>query len=248
MNKNILIQLQVALVLLGAPFFVLFDSPWFSTCFFPGQDINNSVMVLFYCWFILLANRRLYWLMLIVVVVSFCAELIGSKLLTAYQYHLDNIPPYIPLGHAVVYATVYQITRQSFVWQYHDVFESFLQKFAFITCSMSLLILNDCAGFICYLFFLIILSQRKKPLFYLTMFAVTYYLELLGTVSSAWSYYHALGNHPEYPATSNTPCGIAGIYMLVDITCNSVYLYIKKFKKHLRQNTQELRNKKALMA
>ncbi len=233
MNKNILIELQIALVLLGAPIFVFLDSPWFSEHFFQAQDLNNTIMIFFYCWILFLAERRLYWLMLIVVVVSFCAEVIGSTILTLYRYHLDNIPPYIPLGHAVTYAIVYQLSRQRFIWSYHVVFEKFLHQFAFITCFMSLIILKDIAGFLCYLLFLILLSQRRKPLFYLTMFAVTYYLELLGTVSSAWSYYFALGNHPDYPSTSVTPCGITGVYMLVDISSNSIYLHVKKFKHNL---------------
>ena len=238
LNKNIFVELQIALVLLGAPIFVFLDSPWFTDHFFQAQDINNTIMVLFYCWIFFLAERRLHWLMLIVIVDSFCAEVIGSKILTLYQYHLDNIPPYIPLGHAVTYAIVYQISRQRFIWSYHVVLEKFLHQFAFITCFMSLIILKDIAGFLCYLFFLFIVKQRKKPLFYLTMFAVTYYLEMLGTITSAWSYYFALGNHPNYPSTSVTPCGIAGIYMLVDISSNSIYLYVKQFKKNLLKKDQ----------
>lgn len=195
-------------------------------------------MFLFYCWIFLLSNRRLHCLMLIMICVSFCAELIGSKVLTAYQYHLNNIPPFIPLGHAVTYAIVFQISRQPFIWKYHVEFENFLHRFAFITCFMSLIILKDIAGFICYLFFLLVVKQRKKPLFYLAMFAVTYYLEFLGTISSAWSYYFVLGNHPNYPPTSVTPCGIAGIYMLVDITSNSIYFYAKKLKRSFHSSEQ----------
>lgn len=234
--------MQIALVLFGAPFFVFLDSPWFANHFFVGQDITNLIMFLIYAWIFVFANRRLHWLMLIMVVASFCAEVIGSKILILYRYHLDNIPPFIPLGHAVAYAIVFQISRQPFIWNYHKVFENFLQKFAFITCSMSLILLNDVAGFLCYLFFLIVLSQRKKPLFYLTMFAVTYYLELLGTLSGAWSYYFVLGNHPELPPTSVTPCGIAGVYMLVDITSNSAYFYVKKLKKYFKKVQGSLKN------
>ncbi len=240
-DKNTIVLLQITLVLLGAPIFVLFDSPWFSDHFFQGQDLTNFLMMVFFCWILLQANRKLYWLMLIIVMVSFCAELIGSKLLTVYSYHLNNIPPFIPLGHSVVYAIVYQISRQSVVWKYRFYFENSLQKFALIICSMSLIVLNDCAGFLCYLFFLIILSQRKKPLFYLTMFVVTYYLEFLGTVTSAWSYYFVLGNHPNYPCTSHTPCGIAGIYTLVDIVSNTVYLYVKKLKKSFNKKYPQIR-------
>ncbi|VEB37226.1 Uncharacterised protein [Legionella sainthelensi] len=100
MNKNIIIQMQIIAVLLGAPIFVFLDSPWFANHFFVGQDINNVIMFLMYGWIFYFAGRRLHWLMLIMIVASFCAEVIGSKILTLYRYHLDNIPPFIPLGHA----------------------------------------------------------------------------------------------------------------------------------------------------
>ncbi|WP_131782508.1 hypothetical protein [Legionella gresilensis] len=237
MNRFIHLHLQIIFVLIGAPGFVFIDSPWFQQHYFVGQDINNVLMCLFYCWiFFTTADTKLYLLMMLITVVSFGAEICGSKILTAYQYHLDNIPLFIPLGHAVVYATAYHISRHDFVWKHHHIFEAALRKLAFIICFISLILLNDIAGFFCYLLFLMLVATRKKPLFYLTMYAVSYYLEFLGTVSSAWSYYFVLGNHPNYPPTSIIPCGIAGIYMFVDIVTNSIYLYIKKIKHYVSKN------------
>ncbi|WP_207384202.1 hypothetical protein [Legionella nagasakiensis] len=234
MNYNLLTQLQIVLVLLGAPFFAFLDSPWLEQYFPHGQDITNVIMISFYSWTFLTAKRRLHWLVLLMTITSLCAEIMGSKILILYEYHLKNIPIYIPLGHAVIYATVFQISRQPLVWQHHVAIEKFLHKFAFITCFMSLFILKDVAGFMCYMVFLVIMSQRTKPLFYLCMFAVTYYIELCGTTLAAWSYYFVLGNHPNYPPTSITPSGIAGVYIIVDLTCNSAYFYIKKFKKYFK--------------
>lgn len=192
-------------------------------------------MCFFFSWMFFTASRKLHLLMMIIIVVSFCAEICGSKILTLYQYHLDNIPLFIPLGHSVVYAIVYQMSKTPFIWNYHRNYEAAFYKLAFIICSISLVLLHDIAGYFCYLIFLFFVKRRKKPLFYLMMFSVTYYLEFLGTVSSAWSYYYVLDNHPYYPPTSITPCGIAGIYTFMDITSNNVYLYIKQFKKYARR-------------
>ena len=48
LNKSILVELQIALVLLGAPIFVFLDSPWFAEHCFQAQDINNTIMFLFF--------------------------------------------------------------------------------------------------------------------------------------------------------------------------------------------------------
>ncbi|AHE68122.1 hypothetical protein Loa_02585 [Legionella oakridgensis ATCC 33761 = DSM 21215] len=154
MNNNILIQLQIVSVLLGAPFFAFIDCPWVGTYFLHGQDIANAIMAFSYSWVFLTAKRRLHWLVLLMTIISLCAEIMGSKVLTAYEYHLGNIPLYIPLGHAVIYATVFQISRQPLIWHYHRAIEKSLHRFAFIICVMSLLFLKDVAGFLCYGFFL----------------------------------------------------------------------------------------------
>ncbi|WP_051398957.1 hypothetical protein [Legionella oakridgensis] len=230
---NVIVPLQIIFVLLGLPFLVFLDSPWLSHYFLHGQDTVNIIMIFFYSWLLLSVKRRLYWLILLMTIVSFFAEVFGSLILALYQYHLKNIPMYIPLGHAVMYATIYQICRRPFIWHHHIIIEKCLYRIAFIISFMSLVILKDVAGFLCYIFFLSISYQRKKPLFYLSMFVMVYYLELLGTVFSAWSWYAVLGNHPNFPSIAYTPSGIAGLYMLIDITTNSVYFHTKKIKKYL---------------
>lgn len=240
-NGDFIDQIQIILVLLGAPLLIGLDSPWFSQYYADGQSISNALMILFYSWIFLTAERRLHWLILIVTITSLFAEIIGSKILTVYQYRLGNIPLFIPLGHAVSYSIVYKISRQPLFWQHHQAIENFLHRFAFLVSFLSLVVLNDIAGFIVYIFFLMMLRHRKKPLFYLSMFAVVYYFEFLGTVLSAWSYYFVLGNHPHYPPTSVIPCGIGGVYMLLDISCDSLYFYGKKIKRYIckqaRKNT-----------
>ena len=115
---------------------------------------------------------------------------------------------------------------------YHRAIEQALKKFAFLLSVMSLLILNDVMGFIGYTVFLIIISSRKRSLFYLIMFFIVYYVELLGTVFSTWAWYGVLGNHPNYPTIGFTPSSMAVGYIFIDLGCNSTYYYaIKSIKK-----------------
>jgi hypothetical protein len=230
-----LVLTQILVVLLGAPFFLFIDSPWLTPYYSYGQDATNVIMICVYSSFLLAAKRRLYWLILLMTISSLFAEGIGSLLLALYQYRLKNIPLYIPLGHAVIYATIYHVCKQPLVWNHHLAIEKCLSKFAFVVTFMSLFILKDIAGFLCYLIFLTIMQYRKKPLFYLSMFVMVYYIELSGTVLSTWSWYVVLGNHPMYPTIAYTPSGIAGLYILIDLVSNSIYLYIIKTRRYLRK-------------
>lgn len=219
-----MIWITIFVILAGAPVFACIDSPWLAEHFAYGQSLDNMIMVLTYSWVLLISNKRLYWLMLLMTICSLGAETIGSLILTVYRYRLHNIPMYIPLGHAVIYATVYQICRQPLIWSYHKNIETWLTKSAFVASFLSLFLLKDIAGFLCYLFFLGIIRFVKKPLFYLCMFTVVYYIELCGTLFETWSWYGVLGNHPLYPSIGRTPSGMASLYILIDLVSNFSYI------------------------
>lgn len=231
-GSNFLLNILIVLVLLGSPLFLFIDSPR-SPYYSNGQDISNLVMLLFYSSFLFLASRKLYWLILLMTLSGILGEIVGSLMMELYKYRFHNIPMYIPMGHAVIYACMYQLSKQPWIWRYHHAIERCLGKFAFVTSFLSLFILRDVGGFICYIIFLGILRYRKKPLFYLLMFAMVYYTELLGTVFSTWSWYSVLGNHPDYVPIGYTPSGMAGLYILIDLVSNSIYFYALKISKYL---------------
>lgn len=238
---NLFILMLLTAVLLGAPVFLFIDSPWVSPYFAYGQDVASCIMIVVYSSFLLTAKRKIYWLILLMTISSLFAEIIGSLLLTLYQYRLKNIPLYIPLGHAVIYVTIYHICKQPWIWRNHQIIETCLAKFAFVAVFLSLYFLNDVTGFICYVLFLGILRFRKKPIFYLAMFAMVYYIELLGTVLSTWSWYVIVGNHPHYPTIGYTPSGMAGLYILIDLVSNSIYYYLIKIIRHLFRTKPSLK-------
>src|SRR3954452_11477112 len=61
---------------------------------------------------------------LLVVVVASCAEVIGSILLGAYTYRLENLPAFVPPGHGLVFLAGLGISRsapvrahpRAFIW------------------------------------------------------------------------------------------------------------------------------------
>ncbi len=226
---------QVAFVLCGTPLFMFIDSLWLSSYLPNAQDIANSIMLATYCWMLFVAKRRLYWLILLMTISGLTAEIFGSFVLVLYQYRLHNIPIYIPLGHAVIYACVYHISNHPLMWRHHRIIESYLIKSAFVLVFTSLLLLHDVASFIGYIIFLLVLRIKKKKIFYLAMFLMTYYIELCGTVFSAWQWYGVLGNHPNFPSIAYTPAGAGGLYILMDLGCNFVYYRIIKIVRDVKQ-------------
>lgn len=232
----------IFLILVNAPIFALVDSPWFNQFYPNGQTIADGFMLFVYVSFLLIADKKLFWLILLMTFVSFFAEIGGSFILKIYEYRLHNIPMYIPLGHAVVYATAYYLSYNQLTWAFHQPIEKGLRRIALCISLVSLVFLHDIAGFCCYLLFLVMLSKRKKPLFYLCLFPLVFYLEFLGTSTKAWSYYYVLGNHPYYPPTTITPSGIAGLYMIIDLISNSIYFYFKQIKRQWRKIRWETTN------
>lgn len=231
----IVILLQVAFVLLGTPLFMFIDSRWLTSYFSHGQDVANVIMIVTYCWMLFVATQRLYWLILLMTISGLVAEIFGSFILALYQYRLHNIPVYIPLGHAVIYACVYHVSNHPFLWRHHRVIEFYLIKAAFVLIFTSLIMLHDVASFIGYAIFLLVLRTKKKQMFYLAMFLMTYYIELCGTVCSAWEWYGVLGNHPYFPSIAYTPAGAGGLYILIDLGCNFIYYQLIKIIRDVKQ-------------
>lgn len=215
------------------PCSLFFDSTWMSHYFDFGQTITNYIMLCIYCSFLWIAKPKLFKLILLMTICSFNAEILGTHILSLYQYRLHNIPFYVPIGHAVLYACVYFLATDPWIWHHHATIEKLLKKGIFLVVFLSWIFLNDTAGLITYALFIIMLSYRPKPLFYLLMFSAVYGVEVLGSLNFAWTWYGLLENHPNYPSTYFFPAGIAGCYMLIDMATNYSYLFMLKFSKKI---------------
>jgi hypothetical protein len=71
------------------------------------------------------------------------------------------------MGHAVIYAAMYQLCRMPWIWRYHRPIEVCLGKFAFIAAFFSLFLIKDVGGLICYLIVLFILHYRKTIILFI---------------------------------------------------------------------------------
>jgi hypothetical protein len=154
---------------------------------------------------------------LIVVIVATCAEVLGSIVLGAYTYRLENLPAFVPPGHGLVYLAGLRISQSSLV---RDHRQAFLNAVIALVASWGvagLLILGrtDALGALAGALLIFVLLRGRSAPIYAGVFLVVGFLEIYGTSVGAWSWAEFA------PGTSlpagNPPSGIAGIYVLFDV-------------------------------
>jgi len=133
---------------------------------------------------------------------------------------LENLPIYVPFGHAVVYASVYYWVKEPWVKKHQNRIIKILY-ISMILYSIAWLILeNDVFGFLCMLIILGLFQRRpQSKLFFLVMFFTIVYLELLGTYYQCWSWPSIWFNKFSWISSANPPSGISVFYFAFDAGC-----------------------------
>ena len=204
---------------------LFFDSVFFTENYFKhGQWINNIcvVLVFIYCYF--KGTSRVREQLIYAFIIGIIGEHIFSIALNMYSYRTGNIPHYIPFGHALVFLGVYNYSRKPKVRIQHKKIEKVLSVSIAIYATVFLIFKNDVFGFIMTV--LVFLSLRKYPkekVFYLTMYVVVVYAELIGTALSTWSWPKFAFNAFEFLPSANPPAGICLFYYGLDRGTMSIY-------------------------
>jgi hypothetical protein len=173
-------------------------------------------------WLILIAscaslNREDRARALLVVVVATCAEILGSIVLGAYTYRLDNLPAFVPPGHGLVYLAGLRISQSAPVRRHARAFVGAVIAIvaAWGLAGLVLLGRTDELGAITGALLIYVLLRGRAPTLYAGVFLMVAFLELYGTSIGAW---HWASTAPGTPLLAgNPPSGIASIYVLFDI-------------------------------
>ena len=235
--RSRLLRLTAVPVLLVAILFL--DSGYFAARYSYGQLLATLLTLGFFFWILHGTNPRLRRLMLIGVAVATVGEVSFTLLIGMYEYRLHNVPLYVPPGHAILYAAVFQFIREP--WVRGHARQVALGCYA-IGAAFSLgwlLVYNDVYGCICFgVFSALIFYKRESRLFFASMYLLVAYLELIGTYFQCWSWPPFLLN--EWPAitSANPPSGISVFYMGFDIACLGFY---KLSKPLLRSRYRRIR-------
>ena len=153
---------------------------------------------------------------LLVVVVATCAEVIGSIVLGAYTYRLDNLPAFVPPGHGLVYLAGLRISQSAPVRRHAREFVGIAIALVAAWGAVGLVILGrtDDLGALTGVALIYVLLRGRASALYAGVFLMVAFLELYGTSIGAW---HWASTTPGTPLPAgNPPSGIAAGYCLFD--------------------------------
>jgi len=154
---------------------------------------------------------------LLVVIVATCAEVLGSIVLGAYTYRLENLPAFVPPGHGLVFLAGLRISQSEPVRRHQRAFLRAVIAIvvAWGIAGLALLGRLDVLGAITGSLLVYVLLRGRAPTIYAGVFLVVGFLEIYGTSIGAW---HWAATTPDTPLPAgNPPSGIAGIYVLFDV-------------------------------
>lgn len=201
------------------------DSSFFANNYYEhGQQINTLLVVLVYSYLYWKGTSRVRQQLVYAFLIGLVGEYIFSIALGMYTYRLENIPHYIPFGHAVVFTGVYFFSRKQKVKFFRKQLELFFTISIAIYSLFLLVFKNDIFGF--SLTILVFLSLRKYPkerLFYLSMFFIIGFIEVLGTSLGCWEWPSIAFGKFEFLPSSNPPSGICFFYYGLDRGTLSIY-------------------------
>jgi hypothetical protein len=205
-------------------FGLFLDSKYLVPIFENAQHIATLVMLIGFSVLFYRSPSRIREQMLFAVVIGFLGEHLFSMALGMYTYRLGNVPLYVPPGHAIVYIAAVYFCKDAIVKRYRRPLEKLFTIFIFLYATLFLIFANDIFGFVMSL--LVVFLLRNKPrerLFFLTMYIVVAFLEIVGTHYQCWSWPKtAFGVFP-FLKSANPPSGISLFYFLLDLGCLWLY-------------------------
>lgn len=195
---------------------------------FPYNHILINILSIIGFYFLYKkSNPRTKKLMIYAVIISFFGEYFFSVYLGMYSYRLGNVPLYVPLGHAVVYARVFAFSKAAIVRKHHKKIESFFYGVCTLFALIYWFFFNDLFGLLMTLcVFLMLFNRPKDRVFFLSMYITVAVLEIGGTAYGCWKWPPIAFNIFAFLPSNNPPSGISLFYFLLDISCFFVYIVL----------------------
>ena len=154
----------------------------------------------------------------LVVLVATSAEVLGSVILGAYTYRLENLPAFVPPGHGLVYLGGLAISQSVLVRRHRRTFLVAVGAMVAAWAAAGLIAFGrtDVLGALAGALLIYVLVRGRVPTLYAGVFLIVAFLEIYGTSVGAWQWAQTAPGTP-LPA-GNPPSGIASIYVLFDIS------------------------------
>lgn len=208
-------------------FGLFLDSAYAGSLFAGNQLLTNVWVILVFAYVFSRVSSVAKKLMLLGVVISYAGEVVFALGLGMYTYRLENVPLYVPFGHALVYAAVYYMTKEPWLRKHHRRITSMLYPIIIIYAALWLVLASDVLGFACMLVILVLFHRRPETkLFFSLMFFMVVYLELLGTYYQCWHWPNIWFGQLSWLPSANPPSGIGVVYFAFDAGCLLGYKYL----------------------
>jgi hypothetical protein len=162
--------------------------------------------------------------MVVMVFLSYIGELIFCKLLGMYAYRTQDIPLYVPFGHAIVYASGYVFAETSFCIE-NDFFlkKFFLVSFILLFLGVGLF-LNDVFSLIFGTLFFVLMKRKKWQNVYYFIALCVIFIELVGTYFKCWTWVPKTFG---LISATNPPMGAVFFYAGGDVILAKIVSYWK---------------------
>ena len=218
-------------------FVLFFDSIWFSENVTTSQLLINILMLAGFIKRYLRSTPRVKEVMVFAVILGFLGEHLFSRILHMYTYRLENVPLYVPLGHAALYGRIYMFSKASVVRKHHKAIEQLFGLAIFLFATIYLVLFKDIFGFLMTIgVFLLLWKRPKDRLFFYSMYILVAILEIGGTAFGAWKWPEIGFGVFEFFPSNNPPSGISLFYFLLDVSCFLIYIiFHNKAWKRLRR-------------
>lgn len=205
-------------------FVLFFDSLWFADTLTNSQLFINILMFAGFFKMYFRSTPRVKTLMIYAVILGFGGEYLFSRALDMYTYRLENVPLYVPIGHAALYGRIFMFSKASVVRKHHKAVEQIFAIAIAIFATIYLIFFNDVFGFVMTLgVFLLLFKRPKDRLFFYSMYILVAILEIGGTAFGAWKWPEIAFNTFTFLPSNNPPSGISLFYFLLDVGCFFIY-------------------------
>lgn len=225
------------------------DSKFFLEYADYGQEISNAILisVLFILYY--RANKRTREQIIYAVLIGIIGEYLFCKGFGMYTYRLDNVPHYVPPGHAIMYLGVYYFIRQPKIVVNKRSLELFFYIVNGLFATYFLIFKNDILGFsLTVLTFYIVTKKPRERLFYLAMYFAIACLELIGTFYECWWWPSTWFGKVDFITSANPPSGISFFYFGLDLGCLYFYKLRHKVAWSRMKNIRKIREENILPA
>lgn len=179
-------------MLLLFPFFTFFtlklDSISYSYTSENGQFYLTFIVLLYTFILFCFAGLQLKKMIIMMIFLSYIGELIFCKLLGWYTYRLNNIPFYVPLGHAIVFASGYILSEIEFLKRNDKLVNSIFKLFFIFMFLLLFFIGGDLFSLISGVLFFLLIKRKKWQSLYFYIALCVIFIELVGTYNGAWEW------------------------------------------------------------